>query len=450
VFRKLLVANRGEIALRIIEACRELGIRTVAVYSEADRDSLPVRRADEAICIGSAEARLSYLSPVAILSAAEVSRAEAVHPGYGFLSENPEFVAACEKEGITFVGPPREVMAKAGDKLVARREAEAAGLPVLPASGPLLTLEEAEQAARGLGYPLMIKATGGGGGRGMRIVNDEDGLRKGFPLAKREAEVAFADPSVYLERRVTKPRHIEVQVLADAFGAVVHWGERDCSIQRRHQKLVEEAPAPSLDEELRERIRQAAVRFARRLNYRNAGTFEFLVDGTGEFYFIEVNARIQVEHPISELLVGRNLVKEQIRVAAGERLGYSQEELTLTGHAIECRLNAEDPGEGFVPSIGRLAIKGLPGGHGVRLDTHIYDEMEVTPWYDPLLGKLITWGRTRDEARIRMAEALARFEVEGVKTTRNLCQEIIASPPFARGEYTTAFLATIEPGGTSA
>jgi len=444
MFQKLLVANRGEIALRIVEACRELGVKTVAVYSEADRDSLHVRMADEGICIGSAAPRLSYLSPVAILSAAEISGAEAVHPGYGFLSENSEFVAACEGMGIKFVGPPRAVMAKAGDKLVARREAEAVGIPTLPSSGPLVSLEEAEQAAQELGYPLMIKATGGGGGRGMRIIPDGEALPNGFHVAKREAETAFADPSLYLERRVANARHIEVQILADSFGEVVHWGERDCSIQRRHQKLVEEAPAPNLDEDLRERIRRAAILLARRLNYCNAGTVEFLLDTEGRFYFIEVNARVQVEHPISELLTGHNLVKEQIRIAAGERVGHSQEELGLTGHAIECRINAEDPGEGFVPSTGILAIRSLPGGHGVRLDTHIYDGMEVTPWYDPLLGKLITWGRTREEARVRMAGALARFEVEGVKTTRNLCQEIIASPPFAKGEYTTAFLAAIE------
>jgi len=446
MLRKVLVANRGEIAVRIVEACRELGVKTVAVYSEADRDSLHVRLADEAVCIGPAEARRSYLSPAALLSAAEATGADAVHPGYGFLSESAEFVAACEGMGIKFIGPPRDVMAKAGDKLVARQEAEAAGIPTLPASGPLLSLAEAEGAAEELGYPLMIKATGGGGGRGMRVVTDREGLQTGFPVARREAEAAFANPSLYLEKRIVNARHIEVQILADASGAVVHWGERDCSIQRRHQKLVEEAPAPNLDEGLRERIRQAAIVLARHLNYRGAGTVEFLLDPDDRFYFIEVNARIQVEHPVSELLTGRNLVTEQIRVAAGERLGYSQQDLALTGHAIECRLNAEDPGAGFVPSIGRLAIRSLPGGHGVRLDTHIYEGMEVTPWYDPLLAKLITWGRTREEARIRMSQALARFEVEGVKTTRNLCQEIIASPPFAKGEYTTAFLATIEPG----
>ena len=446
MFHKLLVANRGEIALRIIDSCRELGVKTVAVYSEADRDSLPVRAADEAICIGPADAQRSYLSPVAILSAAEISGAEAVHPGYGFLAESPEFVEACEEMGIAFVGPPAEAMAKAGNKLIARREAEAVGVPVLPASGPLRTLEEAERAAEELGYPLMIKAAGGGGGRGMRVISDREGLRREFPLARQEAEAGFADGSLYLERLVAQARHIEVQVLVDSFGDAVHWGERHCSIQRRHQKLVEEAPAPHLTGELRERITHAAILLARRLNYRNAGTVEFLLDAEGGFYFIEVNARIQVEHPVSELLTGRNLVKEQIRLAAGERLGYSQRDLSLSGHAIECRLNAEDPGQGFVPSIGRLSIRSLPGGHGVRLDTHIYHGMEITPWYDPLLAKLITWGQTREEARLRMAGALARFEVEGIKTTRNLCQEIIASPPFVKGEYTTAFLATIEPG----
>lgn len=446
MFQKLLVANRGEIALRIIESCRELGIRTTAVYSEADQGSLPVRLADEAICIGPPDARGSYLSPLAILSAATISGADAVHPGYGFLAESAEFVEACEETGITFIGPPREVMALVGDKLAARREAEAVGIPVLPASGPLVSLAEAEEAAQDLGYPLMIKAAGGGGGRGIRVVPDREKLRREFDLARREVGEAFADSRLYLERHIVPARHIEVQILGDAFGNVVHWGERDCSVQRRHQKLVEEAPAPSLDEGLRERIREAAIRLARRLDYRNAGTVEFLLDTEGRFCFIELNARIQVEHPLSEILTGRNLVTEQIRIAAEEKLGYSQEDLVFSGHAIECRLNAEDPGQGFVPSIGRLAIRNLPSGHGVRLDTHIYHEMEVTPWYDPLLAKLITWGRTRDEARVRMAGALARFEVEGVKTTRNLCQEIIASPPFARGEYTTGFLATIGTG----
>lgn len=443
MFRKVLVANRGEIALRIIESCRELGIKAVAVYSEADRDSLHARMADEAICIGPAEARLSYLSPTAILSAAEVSGADAVHPGYGFLAENAEFAEACEGLGLRFIGPPSEVMAKAGDKLVARREAEAVGIPVLPGSGPISSLAEAEKEARELGYPLMIKAAGGGGGRGMRIVTDGEGLRREFEMAKREAEAAFAEGSLYLERRVPNARHIEVQILADSFGDVVHWGERHCSVQRRHQKLVEEAPAPNLEEGLRQRIREAALLLARRLKYSNAGTVEFLVDGDGDFYFIELNARIQVEHPVSELLTGRNLVTDQIRIAAGDPLGYSQDGLSLTGHAIECRINAEDPGQGFIPSIGRLKIRSLPGGYGVRLDTHIYDGMQVTPWYDPLLAKLITWGRTREEARVRMAGALARFEVEGVKTTRNLCQEIIASPPFAAGDYTTDFLESI-------
>ncbi|HIC95380.1 TPA: acetyl-CoA carboxylase biotin carboxylase subunit [Candidatus Bipolaricaulota bacterium] len=442
-FKKVLVANRGEIAIRIIEACHELGIKAVAVYSEADRDSLHVRLADEALCIGPAEATRSYLSLAAVFSAAEISGAEAIHPGYGFLSENPEMPEICEELGIKFIGPAKEIMEKAGDKLAARQEAQALGIPVLPGSGPLSTLEEAEREAQELGYPLMLKATGGGGGKGMRIINDKEELWEKFHPAKQEVERAFADPRLYLERYIPEGRHIEVQILADSFGEVVHWGERDCSIQRRYQKLIEEAPAPGLSEDLRERIREAAVRLARALRYENAGTMEFLLDAEGRFYFIELNARIQVEHPISELLTGRNLIKEQIRIAAGEPLGYSQSELSLSGHAIECRINAEDVGKGFTPSLGRLKIKGLPGGHGVRLDTHIYEGMEVGPWYDPLLAKLITWGQTREEARLRMIGALERFEVEGVKTTRNLCREIITSPPFAKGECTTAFLASI-------
>ncbi len=440
MFRKVLVANRGEIALRIIQSCRELGIKTVAIFSEADRDSLHVRLADEAICIGPAEARKSYLSRVAVLAAAEVSGAEALHPGYGFLAEDQELVGACEELGLVFIGPPKEAMKLAGDKLAARRAAEAAGIPVLPSSGALRSEEEAKEAARRLGYPLVIKAVCGGGGRGIRVVHTEEELLQVFHAARLEAEAAFGEPSLYLERYIPEARHIEVQILADHHGAVVHWGERECSIQRRYQKLVEEAPAPNLDGDLRERIREAAVSLARRIGYRNAGTVEFLLAPEGEFYFIEINARIQVEHPVSEMLVGRDLIKEQIRIAAGERLGYSQEEIELLGHAIECRINAEDPAAGFAPTTGRLRIKGLPGGPGVRIDTHIYDGMEVTPHYDSLLAKLITWGRTREEARLRMATALARLELEGVKTTRDLCREVITSPAFVRGECTTAFL----------
>lgn len=444
MFQRILVANRGEIALRIIEGCREMGIETVAVFSAADRDLLHVRLADEKICIGPAEAGRSYLSRGAILSAAEVSGAEAIHPGYGFLAEDRELVEACEELGIVFIGPSKETMRLAGDKLAARRAAEEVGIPVLPASGVLRSEGEAVEAARGLGYPLMIKAAGGGGGRGIRTVGDEEELVREFHAARREAGAALADPSLYLERYNPEARHVEVQVLADHHGGVVHWGERDCSIQRRYQKLVEEAPAPNLDGDLREGMREAAVLLARRLGYRSAGTVEFLLDPQGRFYFIEINARIQVEHPVSEMLVGRDLIKEQIRIAAGERLGYSQEEISLSGHAIECRINAEDPGQGFAPATGRLRIESLPGGPGVRLDTHIYNGMEVTPYYDSLLAKLITWGRTREEARLRIAGALARFEVGGVKTTRNLCQEIIASHPFIRGEYTTAFLRVAE------
>jgi len=440
MFQKILVANRGEIALRVIESCQEMGIETVAVFSEADRDSLHVRLADEAICIGPAEVSRSYLSRAAVLSAAEVSGAEAIHPGYGFLAEDRELVAVCEESGIAFIGPPQEAMRLAGDKLAARRAAEEAGVPVLPASGALRSAEEAAEAARKLGYPLMIKAAGGGGGRGIRIVRDDEELRGEFQAARQEAQVTLADPSLYLERYIPEARHVEVQVLADHQGAIVHWGERDCSIQRRYQKLVEEAPAPNLDEALRERIRETAILLARQLGYRNVGTVEFLLDPQDRFYFIELNARVQVEHPVSEMLVGRDLIKEQIRIAAGERLDYSQKEINLSGHAIECRINAEDPGEGFAPATGRLRIKSFPGGPGVRIDTHIYDGMEITSYYDSLLAKLITWGRTREEARLRMAGALARFELEGVKTTRNLCQEIIASLPFIRGECSTTFL----------
>ncbi len=439
MFKKILVANRGEIAVRVIEAAHELGIATVAVFSEADRGALHTRLADEAYCIGPASARESYLKIAAIMSAAEVSRAEAIHPGYGFLAEDPHFVEVCEASKIVFIGPSYHTMVQTGDKLAAKRVVQSAGVPVVPGSEALKTEKDLWAAVAQVGYPLIFKASAGGGGRGMRIAHDESELVEKFRAAQREAEAAFGNPTVYIERYIPNARHVEVQILADHYGNIVHWGERECSIQRRYQKLIEESPAPALSEALRQAIWDAAVRAARALGYRNAGTLEFLVSGE-EFYFIEMNARIQVEHPISEVRVGRNLIKEQIRLAAGEPLGYSQADIHLQGHALECRLNAEDPSRDFAPSVGTVKIKSLPGGHGVRLDTALYDGMHVTPFYDSLLAKLIVHGQTRQEAILKMINALKRFEIEGVATTRDLCLEIISSEAFVAGEFDTQFL----------
>jgi len=439
MFRKILVANRGEIAVRIIEAAHELGISTVAIFSEADRGALHTRLADEAYCIGPAPAQQSYLKIAAVMSAAEVSGAEAIHPGYGFLAEDPHFVEVCEASKIIFIGPRYETMLQAGDKLRAKRAVRAAGVPVVPGSEALKTEEDLKNAVAQIGYPLLFKASAGGGGRGMRIVFDESELLEKFRAAQREAEAAFGDPTLYIERYLPSARHVEVQILADHYGKIVHWGERECSIQRRYQKLIEESPAPALSEEMRAALCDAAVRAAKALDYQNAGTVEFLVSGD-EFYFIEINARIQVEHPVSEVRVGKNLVKEQIRIAAGEKLGYSQRDIKLQGHAIECRLNAEDPAKNFAPSPGTVKIQSLPGGHGVRLDTALYDGLQITPYYDSLVAKLIVHGQTREEAILKMINALKRFEVAGIATTRDLCLEIISSPEFMAGEFDTQFL----------
>ena len=440
MFKKILVANRGEIAVRVIEAAHELGISTVAIFSEADRGALHTRLADEAYCIGPAPAQQSYLKIAAVMSAAEVAHADAIHPGYGFLAEDPHFVEVCEMSKIVFIGPRYETMVQAGDKLRAKSAVRAAGVPVVPGSEALKTEEDLRRAVEQLGYPVLLKASAGGGGRGMRIVSDESELVEKFRAAQREAEAAFGDSTVYIEKYLPHARHVEVQILADQYGKIVHWGERECSIQRRYQKLIEESPSPALGEEMREALWDAAVRAARALDYQNAGTVEFLVSGDA-FYFIEINARIQVEHPLSEVRVGKNLIKEQIRIAAGERLGYSQRDIKLQGHAIECRLNAEDPKRNFAPSPGMIKIKALPGGHGVRLDTALYDGLVMTPYYDSLLAKLIVHGQTRHEAIVKMINALKRFEIAGVETTRDLCVEIISSAEFLAGEFDTQFLA---------
>jgi acetyl-CoA carboxylase biotin carboxylase subunit len=440
MFKKILVANRGEIAVRIIEAAHELGISTVAIFSEADRGALHTRLADEAYCIGPAPAQQSYLKIAAVMSAAEVAQADAIHPGYGFLAEDPHFVEVCEMSKIAFIGPRYETMVQAGDKLRAKSAVRAAGVPVVPGSEALKTEEDLRRAVEQIGYPVLLKASAGGGGRGMRIVSDESELVEKFRAAQREAEAAFGDSTVYIEKYLPHARHVEVQIVADQYDKIVHWGERECSIQRRYQKLIEESPSPALGEEMREALWDAAVRAARALDYQNAGTVEFLVSGDA-FYFIEINARIQVEHPLSEVRVGKNLIKEQIRIAAGERLGYSQRDIKLQGHAIECRLNAEDPKRDFAPSPGMIKMKALPGGHGVRLDMALYDGLTMTPYYDSLLAKLIVHGQTRHEAIFKMINALKRFEITGVETTRDLCLEIVSSAEFMAGEFDTQFLA---------
>lgn len=441
---KVLIANRGEIALRILEACREEGLFAVAVYSEAEREALHVREAPEAVCIGPADPRRSYLYIPALIAACEITGADALHPGYGFLSENPDLAEVCEAHGITFIGPSAEVLRLCGDKVAAKEAAKSAGLPALPGSPPLADEREALAWAEELGYPVLLKAAAGGGGRGIRLARSPEELKALFPQAKKEAELAFSDDRVYLERFIPSPRHVEVQILADKFGNVVHWGTRDCTVQRRHQKLVEEAPAPGLSPKMRERIAQAAVRLAEAIGYVGAGTVEFLVDGE-DFYFIEINARIQVEHPVSEMLVGRNLVREQLRVAQGKPLGYGQEQIELYGHAIECRINAEDPDRNFLPCTGRVIIHSLPGGMGVRVDTHIYQGMPVLPYYDPLLAKVIAYGEDREEARTRLYSALRRFQIGGVKTNRDFLLSVISHPQFGRAFLATDFLERIRP-----
>ncbi len=436
----VLVANRGEIALRVIEACRELGLRSVCVYSEADAQMPYLRMADDAVCVGPPEPARSYLNIASIVSAAELAEADGIHPGYGFLAENPHFVEVCEEHDLTFIGPPQSVMELLGDKQAAREAVAAAGVPVLPGEAAPTDPEGLLDAGERIGYPLLIKAVFGGGGRGMRLVADPDELVDKASAASEEAKAACGDGSLYLEKALADPRHIEVQIVADGEDGLVHIGERECSIQRRHQKLIEETPAPCLSDDAREHLREAALWAARGVGYRNAGTVEFLLAPDGSFYFIEMNARIQVEHSVSEVVSGVNLIKEQILLASGERLSFTQEEVEPRGHAIECRLNAEDPRRDFLPSCGTLSIDQLPGGHGVRLDTAIYNGMEVLPYYDSLVAKLMTWGENRDDARLRMLTALERFELSGIATTRDLVMEILGRPEFKTGEYTTAFL----------
>lgn len=440
MFRKILIANRGEIALRILRACRELDVRTVAVHSEADSDSLHVRFSDEHICIGPPTSRDSYLNVPRILAAAEITGADAVHPGYGFLAENAEFAEICERAGLVFIGPTPEQIRRMGDKAVARQTMIEAGVPVVPGSdGPTGSEEEALAEAKRIGFPVMIKAASGGGGKGMRAAFNEEEFLRGYNVARNEAEANFADPTVYLEKLVEKPRHVEIQILGDRHGNLVSLGERDCSIQRRHQKLVEEAPSPAVSADLRAAMGEAAIRGADAIGYHGAGTVEFLLAPNGEFYFMEMNTRIQVEHPVTELVTAIDLIKEQIRVAAGEKLTV-KETPTFRGHCIECRINAEDPEHGFRPSPGTITTFHAPGGPGVRVDTHIYDGYVVPPYYDSMLAKLIVNGKTRDEARIRAYHALEEFIIEGIHTTIPFLRKVLSHPDFISGDVNTGFV----------
>jgi acetyl-CoA carboxylase biotin carboxylase subunit len=440
LFNKILIANRGEIALRIICACKELGIKTVAVYSEADEHALHVRFADEDVCIGPARSIDSYLNVPAIISAAEITGADAIHPGYGFLSESAYLAEVCEACHIKFIGPYPNVIRLLGDKARARRAMKKAGVPCLPGSdGPVQGEEQATKVATELGYPVIIKAVAGGGGRGMRIVRSVDELAPSLKTAQREAEAAFGVGDVYLEKYVESPRHIEIQVLGDHHGNVVHLGERECSIQRRHQKLIEEAPSVALTEKQRRRLGATVVDAAKAVQYTNAGTFEFLMDPGGHFYFLEVNTRLQVEHPVTEFITGIDLVKEQIRVAAGKRLTFKQSDIEFRGHALECRINAEDP-ETFVPSPGVIHAFSVPGGPGVRVDTYAHSECTVSPYYDSLIAKIITYGRDRTEAIARMRRTLEMTVVDGIKTSIPLHLKILNDPDFIAGRLSTSFM----------
>ena len=446
MFNKILVANRGEIALRVIRACKELGIQSVAVYSEADENGLHVGAADENVCIGPPMSAKSYLRIDNILQAAKETGADAIHPGYGYLAENADFARACKAAGLVFIGPEPEVMQLAGDKINGVRIMKDAGVPVIPSSGNGVdTPEQADAVCEEIGYPVMIKASGGGGGRGIRICHNRETMLEEFPVAKMEARASFGNDTVYIEKYVGNPRHIEFQILADRFGNVAHLGERECSIQRRFQKLIEEAPSPRLTPELRTAMGQAAIRAAKAVNYSNAGTVEFLVDAQDNFYFMEINARIQVEHPVTELTTGIDIVKEQIRLAAGERLTYAFEDLNLRGWAIECRINAEDPERNFMPSPGTVTDYRPPGGFGVRLDTHLYQGYELPVYYDSLLAKLVSFDLTRAGAIAVMKRALEEYRIDPLKTTIPLHRKIMDDPDFQAGRFDTTFINRLVP-----
>lgn len=441
MFKKILIANRGEIALRILRACREMNISTVAVFSEADRKSLHVLQSDEAYCIGPASAASSYLNIANIISAALISGAEAIHPGYGFLAENPDFAEACASCGINFIGPSSRAIQQLGSKALARETMVKAGVPVIPGSeGAVKDIAQIRKLAGEIGYPVIIKASAGGGGRGMRVVQSSDELEEAVNMAKKEALAAFNNDEIYLEKYVEEPRHIEFQILGDKHGNLIHLGERDCSIQRRNQKMIEESPCLALSPELREEMGHMAVRAARAVGYCNAGTVEFLLDKNLNYYFMEMNTRIQVEHPVTEMVNGIDLIKEQIRIAAGEKLKITQDQVTLRGNAIECRINAEDPDKDFMPSPGRITDYLPPGGPGVRVDSAVYSGYIIPPYYDSMVGKLIVWGKDRDEAITRMQRALQEFVINGIKTTIPFHQKVLKNAFFRRGEIYTNFI----------
>jgi acetyl-CoA carboxylase biotin carboxylase subunit len=441
MFKKVLIANRGEIALRVIRACRELGVQTVAVYSEADRESLHVRFADDDVCIGPPPGRSSYLKIPNIIAAAEITGADAIHPGYGFLAENAEFADTCKASNITFIGPTGDQIRQMGDKSTARRLAKEAGVPTVPGTaGTIEDVDEAMAAATEIGFPVIIKATAGGGGKGMRIALEADQFSQLFGLAQNEALAAFGNGAVYVEKYLEHPRHVEIQVMGDNFGKVVHMGERDCSVQRRHQKLIEESPSPALTDDLRARMGQAAVALASNIGYSGAGTIEFLLDPEGNFYFMEMNTRIQVEHPVTEMVTSFDIVKEQIHVASGDPVSFQGDGRRLRGHAIECRINAEDPYRNFQPSPGLITAYHPPGGPGVRVDTHVYAGYTVPPYYDSLLAKVIVHGNHREEALSRMGQALDSFILEGVTTTIPFLARVIRHPDFVSGKVDTRFL----------
>lgn len=440
MFKKVLIANRGEIAVRIIRACRELGIPTVAIYSKADAQSLHVSLATEAYCIGPHQSAKSYLSIPAIISTALMCGADAIHPGYGFMAERADFVDICNQHKIKFIGPSSDAMRKMGDKATARKTMVEHNVPVTPGTGIIKSVAEAREFAQKVGYPIIIKATAGGGGKGMRIVRKDEELESLMTMCQQEAKNGFGNPDVYIEKYLENPRHIEVQILGDSYGNVVHLGERDCSIQRRHQKLIEEAPSPAIDEKTRQEMGDAAVRAAKAINYEGAGTIEFLLDHDGKWYFMEMNTRIQVEHCVTEMISNIDIVKEQILVAAGEKLDFTQNDVLLRGHAIECRINAENPEKDFMPCPGKIDGYVAPGGFGVRVDSHSYPGYSIPPYYDSMIGKLICWGRNRNEARRRMYRALKEYVITGVETTIPFHQDIIEDDVFISGNFNTGFI----------
>lgn len=441
MFKKILIANRGEIAVRIIRACHEMGIKVVAIYSETDKEAMHVKLSDEAYCIGKTAVKDTYLNVQNILSVAIHTRAEAIHPGYGFLSENTDFAKMCEEFGITFIGPNPDIVSKIGDKSNAKDTIKSEGVPTIPGSdGEIEHIEEAIEIAKNIGYPVIVKASAGGGGKGMRVVNSEDELISSIETAQKEAQNYFGNPMVYIEKYLEYTRHVEIQLVGDNYGNVVHLGERDCSIQRRHQKLVEESPSPALNEDLRNAMGNAAVKVAKAIKYNSVGTVEFLLDEDNNFYFMEMNTRIQVEHGVSEMITGIDLLKEQIAIAAGEKLSFTQEQVKINGCAIECRINAEDPELNFIPTLGKINNYIAPGGIGIRVDSAVYTGYTIPPYYDSMVSKVIAWGRTREEAISRMKRALDEFVIDGVKTTIPFHAKLMDNETFRKGNFNTKFL----------